>query len=200
MMKYEIYTIGYTAFDEHMFINVLKDYNISCIIDVRSYPVASEYYKIYSRNNLEPLLKKNNIIYRNYAKEFGARQENKIYYTSEGYLDFFKFTQSPEFNEGVNKVKKGIELNYNFALMCAEKDPINCHRAIMVARELYNRGFIVHHILSSCKTESQEDLEKRLLDFYKIQPSFLVSVKEQILEAYKRKNQEIGYRGDQKYD
>ena len=74
-----VYTIGYTAFAIEDFIKQLKNYNIKCIIDVRSVPIASEFYKDYSKNVLEPILKKNNIYYRNYVNEFGARQENDKY-------------------------------------------------------------------------------------------------------------------------
>ena len=200
MRSYTIYTIGYTAFSEDKFIDTLKKFGISCLIDVRSYPVASEFYQIYSKSSLEPLLQYNKILYRNYAKEFGARQENRKYYMSEGCVDFSKFANSPEFQSGVDKIKKGCDLNYNFVLMCAEKDPINCHRAIMVARNMALQGFEIKHILADGRIETQDELNQRLLDLYHYQPSFLQTRDEQIAEAYKRKNIEIGFKGNEKYD
>lgn len=195
MTKYEIYTIGYTAFpNKEDFLAVLKQYNISCLVDVRSYPVASQFYEFYSKNTLENYLKENKIIYRNYAKEFGARQENRKYYT-QGCLDFKKFTNSDEFNEGVEKIKKGLDLNYSFVLMCAEKDPMTCHRTIMISRALYLKGFSVKHILADKSIETQIDIDNRLLKHYNMQPSFLQSIDEQIEEAYRLKNIEIGYKG-----
>ena len=197
MKEYEIYTIGYTAFpspDE--FLSALKLYQISCLIDVRSYPTASEFYAFYSRSSLEPFLKKNKIIYRNYANEFGARQENRNYYNNVGCLDFKKFSESPEFISGVEKLKKGLDLNYKFALMCAEKDPISCHRTIMVSRALSLQGFKIYHILQNKSFETQKDIDMRLLQEYKLEPSFLQTQEEQIAEAYYLKNLEIGYKGN----
>ena len=67
------------------------------------------------------------------------------------------------FQNGVNKLIKSMEQGYVFALMCAEKDPINCHRAIMVSRYFSKLGYMVTHIepnggkkifevISFCKT------------------------------------------------
>ncbi len=128
-----IYTIGYTAFSIDEFINILKIYNITCIIDVRS-SAFSQFYQDYNKPVLKGRLKKENIEYRNYVDEFGARQNEVTYYHSDGYLDFNKFLKSENFKLGVNKIEKGIKLGYSFCLMCAETDPINCHRSIMVGR------------------------------------------------------------------
>ena len=119
-----IYTIGYTAFSIDEFINILKKYNITCIIDVRSSPF-SQFYQDYNKPVLKERLKKENIEYRNYVDEFGARQNEMTYYHSDGYLDFNKFLKSENFKLGVNKIEKGIKLGYSFCLMCAETDPIN---------------------------------------------------------------------------
>ncbi|MBQ2017726.1 MAG: DUF488 domain-containing protein, partial [Alphaproteobacteria bacterium] len=131
-----IYTIGYTAFTIDEFIKQLKSLNINCLIDVRTTPVASDFYKIYSKQSLQPLLKEHDILYMNFDKEFGARQPEEEFYKKYGYLDFEAFIQSDLFLFGVKRLKKGRELGNRIALMCAEKDPINCHRAIMVARGL----------------------------------------------------------------
>ncbi len=202
--QYSVYTIGYTAFpDKEKLLEVLKHYGIKCLIDVRSYPVSSEHYQFYSRITLEPFLKENGILYRNYAKEFGARQENPKYYMisnvdgqSVRCVDFERFTNGPEFEEGVVKITKGLDLGYSFVLMCAEKDPIDCHRAIMISRALSLRGFSVYHILHNTELETQEHLDERLLQKYKYQPSFLQTREEQLKDAYKQRNKEIGYKGE----
>lgn len=193
-----IYTIGYTAFDVKSFIKVLKKYNINCVIDVRSNP-QSTYYTDYDKDNLKKILEKNNILYRNYKLEFGARQTDKNFYNEEGWLDFEKFTQSKNFNKGYEKVENALKLKYSIALMCAEKDPMNCHRSIMIGRELKNRKFNVQHILYNESTESQDEIEKKLLEkYYKNlnQISFFDKQKTQedlIKEAYKKRNKEIAY-------
>lgn len=50
--------------------------------------------------------------------------------------------------------------------MCAEKDPIDCHRAILVSRAFYESGCNVVHLLPENKTCTQEDLNNALLERY----------------------------------
>lgn len=196
-----VYTIGYTAFDIIEFINKLKEYNISCLIDVRSNPVASEYYEKYSKIHLEPLLKSNGIHYRNYSSEFGARQENPIFYQKYGYLDFEHFIKTEAFQAGVAKIKKGLDSGHNCVLMCAEKDPITCHRTIMVAKGLKEAGLDIRHITADNKLLTQEDIEKRLLDMYFPNRNQLdlfntKTEEDYLIEAYSIQNSKIGYKKD----
>lgn len=192
-----VYTIGYTAFSVNEFIEVIKHYNINCVIDVRSSPF-SNYYNDYNKDNLESTLKKHNILYRNYANEFGARQTNPIFYSGD-IVDFDKFIKSPQFLEGVSKVKKGIERGYSFVLMCAEKDPVKCHRSIMLGKGFSENGFDVKHIISKTELESQKELEERLLEMYhhdRFQLTFFCeqqSDSELLADAYKMQNWAIGY-------
>lgn len=194
----KIYTIGYTSFNIHKFLEILKQYRIGCVIDVRSVP-KSTYYIDFDSNVLSKVLRQHNILYRNYAKEFGARQDDYRFFPNK-YLDFNLFCKSINFEEGINKIKKAHELNYVPCLMCAEKDPINCHRAIMVGKGLADRGFEVLHIMADGLTTSQEELTLRLLDMYfprRNQLSFFSednkSKEEFIEEVYRLRNKDIGF-------
>lgn len=192
-----IYTIGYTAFSINEFIETIKNFGISCVIDVRSSPF-SNYYTDYNKDTLERTLKEHNILYRNYANEFGARQTNPAFYSGD-IVDFDKFIKSAQFLEGVSKVKKGIERGYKFVLMCAEKDPIKCHRSIMLGKGFSENGFDVKHIVSKTEIESQRELEERLLEMHH-QDRFQLtlfggeqSASELLADAYKKQNLAIGY-------
>ncbi len=195
-----IFTIGYSCFEIDDFLKVLKQYEINCLIDVRSSP-NSMYYTDYNIGNLKPLLEKNGIIYRNYQKEFGARQEDPQFY-DEGYLDFCQFTRSEQFLEGVKKIEAGMERGFIFALMCAEKDPATCHRNIMVARAFHQRGYKIANILFDGTIETQESLEERLVDCYFPERDQLtlfqepLSWEEIVDRSYQLRNSEIGYRLD----
>lgn len=197
----EIFTIGYSCFEIGKFVEILKKYNINCVIDVRSNP-NSKFYTDYNKDELMSVLKVNNIYYRNYAKEFGARQENPKYYT-DGYLDFGKFAKSESFISGIDKLIKSMEENYTFVLMCAEKDPATCHRNIMIAKEFHKLGYKVSNILNTGDIETQESIEKRLIDCYfpdRNQLSFFenqLSEDEMIEQAYTLRNKEIGFKFDE---
>ena len=196
----EIYTIGYSCFKIDEFINVLKKYKITSVVDVRSNPF-SKFYIDYNQDNLEKVLKSNGIIYRNYKIEFGARQEDKKYH-KKGYLDFNEYTKSDLFLDGVKKIEAGIKLNYVFAFMCAEKDPSTCHRNIMVARKFHEFGYNIKNILADGSYESQESVESRIVDQYfpnRNQLSLFsdnLSWKEMVNKSYEYRNSEIGYKFD----
>lgn len=196
----EVFTIGYSSFKLNDFIATLQHYGIKCLVDVRSLPY-SQYHSEYNKESLAGELKKYEIMYRNYAREFGARQDDRKFYDGEGLLDFKSFIKSNEFQSGVEKIKKGIEIGYSFALMCAEKDPINCHRAIMVGQGFAKVGFSVKHIKSDKTIETQEELEQRLLDMY-FKDRGQISLFSDEIESddvlvekgYALRNKEIGYR------
>lgn len=203
--KNKIYTIGYTSFNISKFVEVLKNNGITCLVDVRSSPFSG-FYPEYNKNTLEVTLKNNNILHRNYIDEFGARQEDRAYYHREGYLDFNKFILSENFKSGVSKIEKGIDMGYTFCLMCAETDPLRCHRSIMVGRGLKESGLSVHHILKNEGIETHEQLEHRLMEIHnknndRNQLSLFSESKshEELLQlAYDLQNKEIGFRkGDE---
>ncbi len=194
-----IYTIGYTGFTLNSFITTLKNYGISCVVDVRSNPM-SKYYPDFNKNNLEQALKLAGIYYRNYVDEFGARQTNKRFYSINGYLDFKKFSKSEFFKSGVDKLITSMNKGYVFALMCAEKDPIDCHRNIMVASEFYRMGYEVKNILADGNYVFQSAIEKRLLEMYfPDRDQFSMFEKcidniELVERAYEKRNADIGYK------
>ena len=187
----EIFTIGYVSYPPDEMAKVLLSFGVSCLIDVRSNP-HSAYYTQYNKEVFSEVLKQHGILYRNYAYELGARQEDPRFFTSEGYLDFPKFTQSEQFQQGVKKIEQGIQMGYCFALMCAEKDPMTCHRAIMIGKALKEQGFTVNHIIYPDQIETQQEMELRGIGD---QLSFF-SDEQRIEEFYHEQNRKIGYRPD----
>lgn len=192
-----LYTIGYSGFKLNTFIDILKENNIDLIIDVRSLPY-SQYNVEYNKEHLEKILNANNIFYRNYALEFGARQDNRAYYPN-GYLDFKLFSQSEQFQNGIKKMQQTMKKNYTFSLMCSEKDPIRCHRAILVSKAFHELGYQVIHLLPNKKKLTQNDIESDLLDIYfpdRLQLNMFsenLSNEEYIQLAYQKQNKLIGY-------
>lgn len=204
-----VYTIGCSTNTLEQFLELLKIYDINCIVDVRSIPF-SKYTSQFNRESLQIYLKKHNILYIWMGKEFGARRENKNLYSVQGYLDFEKVRKDTDFLYGVQRIKKGIAKGYKISLMCTEKDPITCHRTILVAKGLEDNYIDVKHILQDGRLISQNKIEERLLDMYfkdrnQINFDMLLgnskTEEEMIEEAYRRRNKEIGYEmgGDENY-
>ncbi|NWK12375.1 DUF488 family protein [Clostridium cadaveris] len=197
----KMYTVGCSTNTNEKFLELLKKYDVNCLVDVRSLPF-SKYTPQFNKENLKIFLKKNKIAYIWMGKEFGARRDDRSLYNQLGYLDFEKVRKSEEFLLGVNRIRIGLEKGYNIALMCTEKDPIDCHRNILVAKGLEDNGIEVNHILQDGSLMNRYQIEIRLLDMYYKDRNQLnfdmilgnsLSEEEMIEDAYRRRNRDIGY-------
>ena len=182
-----IYTIGYAGVDIDRFVKILKDNNITLLIDVRSLP-KSRYFYQFNDTSLCKVLGANAIEYQNWKLEFGARQQNLEFFT-DGILDYNKFAQSKQFINGIKKIKALTQKGQIICLMCAEIDPLICHRAILCGKELFAGGLDVTHIIAKRNgetiLESQTDFETRLQLQTKVN---------NLVEAYQKQNKKIGYK------
>lgn len=192
-----IYTIGHSRHNIDNFIELLKRNGINCICDVRSMPY-SKFAEQFNQNNLKDELKKNNIEYLFFGDEFGARRKEPDLYTN-GKVDFEKVAHDAKFINGIKRIEKGIRKGYKIALMCAEKDPIECHRTILVARNLDLNGFEVNHILDDGSIINQKEIDQRLLKKH-FPNRYQISIFDEnetidyLKEAYKIANQSIGFK------
>lgn len=159
----EIYTVGHSNMTEEEFINLLKKYEINCIVDVRSFP-KSKYVSHFDKENISKYLKKNNIVYIYMGKELGARRDSPSLYNDDGILDFEKVKRSQQFLNGIDRIKKGLKKGYKVSLMCSEKYPQDCHRSILIGKYLKDNDFKVKHIDENGEIKSQEDIEEILMD------------------------------------
>ena len=83
------------------------------------------------------------------------------------------------------------------AMMCAEKDPLDCHRCILVSPRLRERGIEVRHILSDGTLESHEQTETRLAQLFDLHERELFrSSGEVVAEAYRLQGEKIAYQED----
>ena len=199
-------TIGHSNLQIETFLDILYYHNINCIIDLRSAPY-SRHNPQFNRETLKTDLEINEIQYIYMGDRLGARHEDKNLLFDNGKVDFDKVKDLPSFIEGIeslfNKNKTNTALN--ISLMCAEKDPFNCHRFMLVSRALARKNINIEHILSNKSIVSQDALEERLLNKYtdkSPQMSLFEPVKsmtEQLDIAYKKHNINIGYTPNPSY-
>lgn len=195
-----LYTVGHSQHEISKFISLLKQHKINYLIDVRSTPY-SRYSEQYNRENIRKFLSEQNIKYVFMGEYFGARMAEKTLYTAEGYLDFEKVIKTERFIKGRENIMKGIHDGNRVALMCTEKNPIECHRTIMVSRAFYKNDIDIKHILPDGDTQSQREIEEILLEqFYPDRNQInLFNMQEALTEeeyidlAYKKQNKVIGY-------
>jgi uncharacterized protein (DUF488 family) len=194
----ECFTVGHSNHEVGQFIDLLKNQEISCLCDVRSSPY-SKFTSQFNKENLDTELKKKGVLYVYLGNKLGGRYWDPALLYSNGVVNYNKVIQQQGFCEGINSVILNIKKGLRIALMCAEKNPLDCHRFLLVARALTNKGVRVKHILETGKVVLNEDLEKQLLLKYKNElDQFLffqeATSKEKTLEeAYQKRNQEVGF-------
>lgn len=202
MVKIEIYTLGHSNYPFDKFIEILKKYDINCVVDIRSTPY-SKYNTQYNKEFLHETLKNLGYTYIYMADEFGAKRKTKVSYNDEGYADFDKVILEDEFKRGIERLKVGCSKNYKIVLLGAMQEPIRCHRAILLGKELIKEGFDVKHIMHEGDLKVQSELEEQLLEKYFEDRNQLtidsllgnaISREDMIKEGYKLANKEIGYR------
>lgn len=189
--RFELYTIGHSTHSIEEFIKLLTMHSITAVCDVRSTPY-SQFTPQFNRELLQKELKIHNISYVFLGEELGARSENPNCYVN-GKVQYGCLAQEPRFYQGINRLVEGLK-NYRIAVMCAEKDPLSCHRTILVCRNLRSRDIEIKHILGDGKIESNIDSEQRLLDMLKIPQSDLFnSIEDLIEQAYDIQGENIAY-------
>lgn len=191
-----IYTIGHSTHTFEYFLHILQSHGIDCVVDVRSI-AASRFNPQYNKKSFQDSLKKNDILYMHFDKEFGARQSNSLILNSAGQVDFEKVRKSPDFLNGIERLKEGIRKGYTVCLMCAEAEPLDCHRFGMITPALKNTGFNVKHILKDNTLISTEELENKLLEKFKkklADTDRYTNRIEKLKHAYQLLNEKIGYK------
>lgn len=191
----ELLTLGHSTHPIERFIALLNGAGATAVADVRSSPY-SRYSPQYSKDALRNALSGAGIAYTFLGKEFGARSPDPSCYRS-GKVQYQRLAQSTSFKEGIQRVSEGLK-KFRIAFVCAERDPIECHRALLVARAFSERGTSVAHIHSDGMLESQSSLESRLLVAWKLPEGDMFKSRESFIEdAYILQGEKVAYQDEQ---
>jgi hypothetical protein len=156
-----LFTIGHSAHPLERFIALLRGANVTAIADVRTAPYSRR-HPHFNREDLRAALRAEAIAYVFLGKELGGRPSARRFYR-EGVADYEKMAQEKEFSAGLDRVLEGAT-KYRVALMCSERDPLDCHRCLLASRALVQRGARVDHILDDGTILSHSEIEDRLLE------------------------------------
>jgi uncharacterized protein (DUF488 family) len=186
-----LFTVGHSTHPIEVFCGLLKQHNITALADVRSHPY-SQYFPQYSQKALKSVLATEQITYVFLGKELGARSENPACYR-QGKVQYELLAKEPQFAVGLGRLHTGME-RFRIALMCAEKDPLDCHRAVLVARRIHEYGIMVEHIHADGHLESQVGMEARMFDLLNMSDADMFRSREEILvDAYRIQGEKIAY-------
>lgn len=198
MDKPIIYTVGHSTHQLDYFLELLREYSVNCLLDVRSV-AASAYNPQYNQEPLKIFLNSNGITYLHFAEEFGARHNDPELLDDEGKVDFEKVRKSWLFKNGVERLWQDVDKGLIIALMCSESEPFDCHRFSMISVALNREGFEVKHIMKDKSLKTNAELEKQLLIKYDKKlpkPDMFnpnVTLEDQLKIAYRLRNKEIAF-------
>lgn len=165
-----ILTVGHSNHSLQGWLDLLTLHGVKAIADVRSNPVSA-YTPHFSRDALAPALGRAGIAYVFLGDLLGGRSANPACYLN-GRLQYARLAAEPSFASGIERLKSGMH-RYQIALMCSEKDPLGCHRALLVGRRLHQDRVDVRHILADGMVETHAALETRMLGVCRLPDSDL---------------------------
>jgi uncharacterized protein (DUF488 family) len=196
---HKLFTIGHTNSELPAFLASLRRFEVDLVIDVRSRPQSGR-FPHFSQPDFEMSLREAGLHYLFLGEELGGRPADPKAYREDGLVDYRQRRKSYGFGAGLERVLSELE-HRAVALMCAEEDPITCHRFLMICPELVAAGIAPVHIRNGIVLETQREAEDRLLKDRHLDtavgPSLFSVDRAAVLEdAYVRQAERCGFRVD----
>jgi len=156
-----LFTVGHSILEFADFVALLKRHGVELLADVRSVPQSAR-LPHFSQPAFEKLLSGEQIDYLFLGEELGGRPDDADAYRSDGLVDYRARRKSYAFRAGLERLQSELQAR-PAAMMCAEEDPLECHRFLMLCPELTRLGIVPLHIRKGARLETQEAAENRLL-------------------------------------
>ena len=186
-----IFTIGHSTHEIDRFLSLIGQHGISAVADVRSAP-ASRFNPQFNRDSLKATLARAGVDYVFLGRESGARSDDRKCYV-DGKVQYDRLAQAPAYQDGLARLEAG-RAEHRIAIMCSERDPLECHRAVLVAESLFAHGVPIVHILGDGGLESHEQSRVRLRELHGLAEDDLFhSADELTAQALVRQEDRIAY-------
>jgi len=148
-----IKTIGHSNHPLERFLGLLKAGGVKLLVDVRSMPYSRRFPQ-FGRERLAKSLAEADIDYLWEGEALGGKPGQGGGYDA--------LAARPAFKNALDRViERGQDTT--LCLMCAEKEPLDCHRTVLVTRRLAERGVSVEHLLADGTVRPHADVEEALL-------------------------------------
>jgi len=191
----EIFTIGHSNHPLEKFLDLIEQARIDVIVDVRSSPF-SKMVPHFNRDALERELRTRSIKYVFVGEELGGRSKGSADYEN-GQVVYSRLAAKPEFKATLDQIVESAQ-NSQVSLMCSEKEPLDCHRTILLSQSLQKFGIRVRHLLADGSSESHGEALQRLLEIHHLaSPTLFDDDETRIMEALTKQEKKIAYREDQ---
>lgn len=155
----QIYTIGHSNHTQEEFLDLLTQAKIEVLVDVRSNP-NSRWAPFANRDNLKALLEASQIRYLYLGDLLGGQPSDPDCYDYQtGTVNYQAMQEKEYFQRGITRLLDGLK-KYRLCIMCAEEDPTDCHRNLLVAERLRQEGVQAFHIRGDGRVQTDEELWK----------------------------------------
>ena len=188
-----VLTVGHSNHPPETFVNLLVRHGVDEVVDVRSAPY-SRYTPHFNHDALQNMLDDIGIGYTYLGGELGGRPADRSCYDADGRVVYDRVAATDSFDGALRQVIRVADEN-RLVILCTEKEPLECHRTLLVARALAERGVAVAHIQADGSLESHDDAMSRLLDLHKLPPhgDMFRSRSDVISEALTRQANKFAY-------
>ena len=194
--QYPVFTIGHSNHSPKDFLALLQKHAVDVVADVRSAPY-SRYTPHFNHDAIRDTLETCGIEYLFLGDELGGRPADRACYDDAGRVRYDLAAETDLFADGIRRIVRRADDN-RIALMCTEKEPLECHRTLLVARVLTEESVAVEHILADGRLENHDAAMNRLMDLLKLPPNgdMFRSRAEVITDALMRQAQKVAYVGE----
>ncbi|MDA8165388.1 MAG: DUF488 domain-containing protein [Desulfobacteraceae bacterium] len=134
-MRERLFTIGHSNHQADFFLELLSSREAQVVVDVRSVPY-SRYVSRFNKRELETLCKLSGLKYLFMGDQIGGKPADGAFRDSRGRVDYAALARSDHFRAGLDRLEKGLAAGWRIVLLCAEEDPLRCHRHWLIAKEL----------------------------------------------------------------
>jgi len=192
-----VFTVGHSSLELPEFLKLLLAHQVQIVCDVRSRP-GSFRFPQFNREPLEACLLTAGIRYEFLGEALGGRPSDPRAYHADGLVNYEVRRKAADFSSGIDRAL-ALCLKSSIALMCAEEDPLQCHRFLMICPALLDRGITPSHIRRGGELESQREAEDRLLKSQDLAAfdsgSLFISERDEALrDALRRQAKEFAFR------
>jgi uncharacterized protein (DUF488 family) len=188
---FDLLTIGHSNLPIEAFLVLLRDAGVTAVADVRSQPFSRR-FPWFSEKRLRQSLDSEGIAYVPMGEALGGRPRDPALFC-DGVADYEAMAAVPEFRAGIERVVEATG-RQRLCLMCAEREPLDCHRCLLVAPALAARGLDLGHILHDGTILSHQAIEQRLLADEPGDDLFAIDRASRLVQAYRRRARKVAFR------
>lgn len=161
MAANRLYSIGHSNHDLARLVSLLQSAGVTAVADVRSQPY-SQRQPHFNRPELARGLQTSAISYVFLGAPLGGRPRQLQLYDGEGRVDYERVRATAAFRHGLDLLCQALD-TLTVAMLCSEEDPLDCHRGLLIAPALVERGIQPVHLRGDGAIESTAEFEERLL-------------------------------------